>query len=140
MKVGFSFGGCLRDIVEGKVDHNDVMVIITATRMTDLQSLHSVVDDYATSRLRGLDQAVCRAVAERLYREGKLHQPRLVGASTIPQTDDFLWMDLVPTRLTDDPGLQHAWENYRVLLTLLCDSLPDLGHAPHPYPTTLGTN
>ena len=35
MKIGFSFGRCIRDIVNGEINIDDVAFLITATRIRD---------------------------------------------------------------------------------------------------------
>jgi hypothetical protein len=132
MKIGFSFGGCLLDIVSGVVKYDDVLLIVTATNMPTVQSVRAVVHDYMSSRLRGLNHSDCLEVAECLFHDAKLHQPRVKGAQAIPFNSSYTWMDLYPTTLTNDPGLASAWEHYRVLLTLLGGPIPSAEDAPRP--------
>jgi hypothetical protein len=60
MKVGFSFGRCLRDIVIGKVDIEDVLVIICRTYMSNSEDLAFVVESYSNDqrRLFGLNYMI----------------------------------------------------------------------------------
>ena len=131
MKIGLSFGRCIRDIVKGEVDINDVVVIVARTRMEDEFSMFDVVRQYSWDVLRGLDLAECQVVAKALRDSGKLHQPRLMGAWPSNVPDSYVWMDLVPTAKDMSPGVKDAWETYRMLLTMCAaDAIPEVEGAP----------
>lgn len=120
MKVGFSLGRCIRDIVKGLVEIDDVVVIVTGTRIEDEEALKRVVTEYMWREdyLHGLDETECQNVAGVLWREGKFHQPRNFGAYP-PKVDEIaVWGDLVPTGGFEDPMVQEAWQAYRGMLGL----------------------
>jgi hypothetical protein len=129
MKIGFSFGKCVRDIVNGTVDINDVVVIVARTRLRDTADVEDVIFEYAErpEYLRGLDVQECQRVAVKLYNDGKIHQPRNFGqyfSGAIPQ--EYVWMDLFPTNNSDNPMVQKAWDSYRMLMKLgSTDSIPN---------------
>ena len=50
MKIGFSLGRCIRDIVRKKVDIEDVLVIVTRTHSRDLAGILDIVDEYKYER------------------------------------------------------------------------------------------
>ena len=79
MKIGFSFGRCLRDIVTGEVDYDDVVVLITRTYMDSVEHISGVVNEYLGVRhyLGSLDSDACHQTAIRLWNDGKIHQPRM---------------------------------------------------------------
>ena len=59
MKIGFSLGRCVRDIVSGNVDINDVAFIIAATNIDSEEQLKHVIEDYmyrGDDYLYGLDE------------------------------------------------------------------------------------
>jgi hypothetical protein len=121
MKIGFSFGKCVRDIVNGTVDINDVVVIVARTRFRDASDIEDIILEYANRQdyLRGLNIEECQRVASKLYNEGKIHQPREFGqyfSGTVSQ--DYVWMDLFPTNNSDNPMVQKAWDTYRMLMKL----------------------
>jgi hypothetical protein len=131
MKVGLSFGRCIRDIVNGVVDINDVVVVVARTRMEDEESMFDVVRQYGWDTLRGLDIEECKLVAKALRDSGKLHQPRLFTYHVSGVNDAYVWMDLVPTVKDMTPGVKDAWETYRMLLTMCSeDAIPDGESAP----------
>ena len=46
MKIGFSLGRCVRDIVRGDVHIDDVAFIIAATSIHDEEQLTGVIENY----------------------------------------------------------------------------------------------
>jgi hypothetical protein len=125
MKVGFSFGRCIRDIVNGEVDIKDVAVIIARTRMEDDNAILDVVAEYmyTPGYLLGLDVDKCNEVALQLQHDGKLHQPRNFGKYPVRIREEHVWMDLVPTNINDNETVKSAWEQYQIALRLT-DVLP----------------
>ena len=126
MKIGFSFGRCIRDIVNGVVDFDDVLLIVTRTRIDDLEYLPEMINEYMSNPhyLADLDEDTCLDVAVRLWESGKIHQPLTYGARLHHVTEQHLWMDVVPTATDMDPGLKEAWEAYRMLLVMRGNSIP----------------
>lgn len=133
MKIGFSFGRCIRDIVNGEVNINDVMCVIARTSVTREQ-LGWLVDEYLLrpGYLAGLEREACVKVAEELMDRGLIHQPRVSGSYRSAVSPKFVWMDLVPTDAANSyPAVQEAWENYQTVLRLAIDGqLPDAAQAP----------
>jgi hypothetical protein len=121
MKVGFSFGRCIRDIVKGDVKLEDVIVIVARTRMPELKDVEWVVDEYMyrDDYLYGLDREQCQNVAKDLFNTGRIHQPRMFGARPVIPGEDHIWMDLMPTRASDNETVQSAWEQYQLVLKLV---------------------
>jgi hypothetical protein len=120
MKVGFSLGRCIRDIVNEVVDINDVIVIVAGTRFETQEQLANIVNEYMyrDTYLWGLDESACQGVASVLFREGKIHQPRNFGAYRNMMPEDAVWADLFPTGGHEDPMVQEAWQAYRGMLGL----------------------
>lgn len=123
MKIGFSMGRCVRDIVSGVVDQKSVMLIISRTKMPDIESINTVCNIYAAHDFAGLDLDECKRVAIELYNTGKLHQPRMFSdtcaAFTYPE--HFIWLDLMPTVPDQTPAIIEAWSQYQMLLSLCSD-------------------
>lgn len=125
MKIGFSFGRCIKDIVNGTMDYEDVLVIIARTRMPDEATVANVINEYMYREhyLEGLDREQCLEVGLRLFNEGKVHQARLSAMSFGRGPAAVVWADVVPT--TDmDEQVKEAWNHYRFLLNLT-SKLPD---------------
>jgi hypothetical protein len=120
MKIGFSYGRCIRDIVNGEVAYDDVAWIISGTALQDEAAILWCVEDYLgrPDYLLGLDEEQCKEVGLRLYNEGKVFQPRLQGIRAFRIPEDALWADLFPTTLADNEAAKKAWEAYRFMLHL----------------------
>lgn len=126
MKIGFSFGRCIRDIVNGIVSYDDVAWIIASTAMRDEDSVKYVIDDYLyrNDYLLGLDESKCMDIGLRLYNEGKVLQPRLQGVHRHQTPENALWADMYPTEVADHEGTRKAWEQYRFMLHMT-NSVPE---------------
>ena len=120
MKVGFSLGRCIRDIVNETVEYNDVVVIVAGTRFETEEQLANIVNEYMyrDTYLYGLDEDKCQAVAKMLFQGGKIHQPRNYGIYRNMMPEDAVWADLIPTGGHTDPMVQEAWRAYRGMLGL----------------------
>ena len=126
MKVGFSLGRCVRDIVKGLVDIEDVVVVIAGTRIETQAQLTRVITEYMYRHdyLAGLDEAQCQGVASVLWTEGKIHQSRLSGHYARRINEKSVWADLVPTGGFSNPMVQDAWNEYRGTLSIT-ESAPE---------------
>jgi hypothetical protein len=125
MKIGFSFGRCIRDIVRGEVDIDDVLVIVARTRMPDLEAVEKVISEYMWRQdyLHGLDEVECQRVGAELFESGRVHQARLEGGNPWGMKmahEDAVWADVVPTTHMDEQ-VKEAWNHYRFLLNMTSD-------------------
>ena len=134
MKIGLSFSRCVRDIVEGVVDINDVLIIIARTDFDP----HN--DDQWQGIWRGYgggnggsgsiwsmpewgnygaeDEDRFRSVAIELWESGKFHQPRKFGAH--PSRRKEIWLETVlpSSELETNPAAKAAWDNFQVIAGL----------------------
>lgn len=127
MKIGFSLGRCVRDIVNGKVEFDDVLVIISRTNIKTVETLQQVIREYRLepTYLGGLDEDRCQEVAKKIWDAARLHQPRVRGASTKYIPEDYVWMDVVPTSTELPEHISDAWKTYRTMLVLGGNKVPD---------------
>lgn len=121
MKIGFSLGRCIRDIVCGDVAINDVAFIIGATAIREKAQLGSVIEDYLyrPGYLDGLDRDKCHEVANQLWDNNKLIQPRLQGLHRHQQPENAVWVDMFPTVNSDSDAVKKAWDGYRFMLHMV---------------------
>lgn len=121
MKIGFSFGRCIRDIVTDKVSIDDVAFIITGTAVRDEEQMLNVVQDYTYrgDYLAGLDEQACKEVALALWRSNKVLQPRLQGIHRHKIPENSVWVDLFPTALSDNESVKRAWDSYRFMIHMV---------------------
>ena len=71
--IGTSLSMCLHDIMEGKVNEKEVLLIITNTRHPFESDRSHVWDNRRWTHKES-------RVLDRLWRQGRLHQPREVSA------------------------------------------------------------
>lgn len=123
MKIGFSFGQCIADLVNKKVKFDDVLLIISGTAIEKREDIDAVIESYASrpGYLLGLDYAECLDMAQRIWDNHKLYQPRLTGdfRSVVPR--DCIWGDLLPSPVKGNAALEQAWDQYRMLVSLTGD-------------------
>jgi len=131
MKIGLSYSRCVRDIIDGKVDIKDVLVIVARTDFdprNDEQWL-GIWEGYGGGQTFGNafsnpewmdyaaeDQQKFRDVTLELYNTGKLHQPRQFG--THVSRLNYYWLDCVVPQNEMTPAQQKAWDNYQLITGL----------------------
>ena len=122
MKIGLSLSRCVRDIVEGRVNIDDVLVLITRTDFdptVDAQ-WQSIWDGYTAYRPEwgGLEHDDVKLVVMDLWNEGKIHQPRKFGA--YPRRRPEYWLETVlpDSELESRPAVKAAWDNFQVMAGL----------------------
>lgn len=133
MKIGLSYSRCLCDIVDGRVDIRDVLVIISRTDFDprDDEQWFSIWSGYGGGQTLGSPwscpewtnygperEADFRSISIDLLEQGKLHQPRQHGARPIRQP--YYWLETVlPSEELDrNPAVRDAWEQFQVLAGL----------------------
>ena len=132
MKVGLSFSRCVLDIVEGQIDINDVLVVISRTDFdpndndqwtniwrgyTGTGSLHQSREWAHWVDVEDAEQRF-RQVSIALWNEGKLHQPRKFGA--YPRRRPEYWLETVlpDSELERNPSVKAAWDHFQTLAGL----------------------
>ena len=138
MKIGLSYSRCVKDIVEGKVDINDVLVIIARTDFDprDDKQWQGIWQGYAGGSNRGSmirmfggsnpewhgyseeDEDLFRKVTIDLYEMGKLHQPRQFGSH--PRRMPYFWLEtvLIDEDLKNNSAVNAAWDQFQILAGL----------------------
>lgn len=118
MKIGFSLGRCIRDIVNGEVGLDDVAFIITSTNIRDEKMLELVIADYGYRKeyLLGLDMPKCQEVAMALWNSNRMIQPRRQGMHRHMQPENAIWVDIFPTKPSASEAVKKAWDAYRFML------------------------
>jgi hypothetical protein len=128
MKIGLSLSRCIRDIYEGKVDLDDVLVIVARTNCSnDYDSWNELWNGYRQQM--GLsypewidipeeDEPKMRDIYSSLFTEGKLHQPRQFGHH--PRRLPYYWLETFAPmeEIANNPATIKAWETYKMLAGL----------------------
>jgi hypothetical protein len=131
MKIGLSYSRCIRDIVDGTIDINDVLVLITRTDFNphDDEQWEGIWSGYGGGQnIGGLwsnpewagyhDEAKFRAVSIELYDTGKMHQPRQFGAHPIRRPEIWLETVLPSSELESNPAAKKAFEQFQTIAGL----------------------
>ena len=131
MKVGLSYSRCVLDIVEGRVDADDVLVVITRTNFDphDDGQWAGIWDGYTLGGLSNPewdnydfnskeDEDRFRSVSIMLYDDGKMHQPRKFGARPARRPEIWLEAVLPSSELEKNVAAKDAWDNFQVIAGL----------------------
>jgi hypothetical protein len=131
MKIGLSYSRCILDIVEGRVDIEDVLVVIARTDFDphdDKQwagiwsgychggMSHAEWGDYDFFNKE--DEDKFRSVSIMLWEDGKFHQPRKFGAHPARRREFWLETVLVSEEIESNPAVKSAWNNFQVVAGL----------------------
>jgi len=125
MKIGLSLSRCMRDILEKKVDIDDVLVIVARTDVDPNNDDHwkQIWDGYlyggfSNAEWAGLEdhEQEMREILIDLYDYGKLHQPRQFGAH--PRRLPYYWLECFVPQDEMNPAQQKAWDNYKLITGL----------------------
>jgi len=121
MKIGFSLGRCVRDIVNGDVSVDDVAFLITATNVKTGAQLENVISTYMSQPgyLLGLDYDKCLEVANQLWHTNRLLQPRAQGLHRHMQPENSIWVDIFPTATSERESVKKAWDAYRFMIHMV---------------------
>lgn len=139
MKIGLSYSRCVRDIVDGKVNIEDVLVIISRTDFDprDDEQWKGIWEGYAGGSNRGSmirmfsgshpewgdysdeDEDKFRSVSIELWESGKLHEPRKFGAH--PRRMPYYWLEtfLPDNELDKNPAARAAFEKFQLIAGLV---------------------
>jgi hypothetical protein len=136
MKIGLSFSRCIRDIVDGKVDIDDVLIVIARTDFDphNDKQWQGIWQGYGGGTDYGLaagffstsnpewagytDEDRFRSVAIELWETGKFHQPRKFGAHP-PRRSEFWLETVLPSEeLEKNPAAKKAWDHFQVVAGL----------------------
>jgi len=136
MKIGLSYSRCVRDIVDGVVDIDDVLIIIVRTNFDphdDAQwqgiwngygggspnmSAFSMFSSSAPEWAGYANEDQFRSVSIELWESGKLHQPRKFGAHPTRRPEIWLEAVLPSSELESNPAAKKAWDNFQIIAGL----------------------
>ena len=146
MKIGLSYSRCVKDIVDGIVDIEDVLIIIARTDFDphDDAQWQGIWQGYGGggssngSMIRGFfsggsnpewagydDEDLFRSVSIELWETGRLHQPRKFGAH--PKRRPEIWLEAVlpNSELENNPAAKMAWDKFQTIAGLSNVELDD---------------
>jgi hypothetical protein len=126
MKIGLSYSRCIRDIVEGKVNIKDVLVLIARTDFDpnnetqwkgiwEGYTFGGIFNNAEWSGYTAEDEQKFRDVTLDLYNSGKLHQPRKFGAHPVRRSEIWLEAVLPDSELERNPAAKKAWDHFQMV-------------------------
>jgi hypothetical protein len=74
---------------------------------------------YRNDYLLGLDEEKCQEVALSLWNSNRLLQPRRQGLHRHMQPEGAIWVDIFPTKTSDNESVKKAWDSYRFMLHMV---------------------
>ena len=122
MKIGLSLSRCIRDIVEGRVNIDDVLVLITRTDFdpTVQAQWDSIWVGYQSLNPEwvGLDHDTVYKVIMQLWNTGRVHQPRKFGAHPSRRREFWLETVLPDSEMQNNVAAKAAWDQFQVIAGL----------------------
>ena len=136
MKIGLSYSRCVKDIVDGIVDIDDVLIIISRT------DFDPRIDEQWQNIWKGYrepyglsnpewhyyseeDEDRFRSISIELWETGKLHQPRQFGAHPARRSEIWLEAVLPNSELSKNPAAKLAWDKFQMIAGLSSVELDD---------------
>lgn len=149
MKIGLSYSRCIRDIVDGKVDLDDVLVVVARTNFDprDDKQWEGIWQGYGGGTENAYTQGffshsnpewagytaeqedLFRSVSIELWEQGKFHEPRKFGAH--PRRLPYYWLEtfLPDDELDKNPAAKKAFEKFKMIAGLISPNvLKDANH------------
>jgi hypothetical protein len=141
MKIGLSYSRCILDIVEGRVDLEDVLVVIARTDFDprDDEQWSDIWHGYGGGTENAYSQGFFgqsnpewagytnedqfRTVSIELWETGKLHQPRKFGSRPARRSEIWLETVLPDSELATRPAVKDAWDQFQMLAGLTNTSI-----------------
>ena len=125
MKIGLSFGKCVKDIINKVVDEREVLVIMTQTDfdITDSNSWYDIYLHYTLDYdgWEGISNDVAFALVESLWFAGKIHQPRKFNRGYVDwrASKRHHWLEtVIDTTTAMTPAEKTAWDYYKFVSKL----------------------
>jgi hypothetical protein len=131
MKIGLSYSRCILDIVEGRVDIEDVLVVVARTDFDPNidEQWAGIWEGYCYGGMSRAewghydfnskeDEARFRSVSCDLWDQGKFHQPRKFGAHPSRRQEFWLETCLPNDELDRNPMAKQAWDKFQTVAGL----------------------
>jgi hypothetical protein len=131
MKIGLSYSRCILDIVEGRVDIEDVLVVISRTDFDprDDEQWAGIWVGYCLGGASNTewehydfnskeDETKFRDVSISLWEQGKFHQPRKFGVHPSRRSEFWLETCLPNDELERNPMAKQAWDKFQTVAGL----------------------
>lgn len=126
MKIGTSLGKCVKSLLDGTVAYDDVLFVVANTRGEDEEKLREIMDEYyygyATRNpaydLSAYTASEAQDMAVKLFKDGKLFQPRLhINSWGNAHGLQDTWYDILPSE-GSSAAAKNAWDAYVMMSKL----------------------
>lgn len=126
MLLGTSLSRCVRDIYDGKVEIDDIFVVVARTKFDPLNDNHwtDIWSGYLHSEWRGLDdyEQEVKSIVLELHHTGKLHQPRnfrgLPSKHVAVPRISWAWLELIVPYTDLSDSAKEAWDQFKFIQAL----------------------
>lgn len=116
MLIGLSISKCVADMMEHKVNPDDVMLIIGGTDFR-LENIDSMINVYKNHIWYDYDRDKIKQLLTQFYKEGRIHQPRQFGHDPQPAYRGH-WYRVVLEPKDLSESAQKAWDRFVILASL----------------------
>lgn len=119
MLIGFSISKCIADIMEDKVNRDDVLLIIGRTDFS-IQTIDNLINEYMTPRgpWYDYDKEKLKSLLTTFWYDGKIHQPRHFGTQPPSMPRTKVWAQIIYDQKDMPKAAQEAWDKFIVLASL----------------------
>lgn len=91
MKIGLSLSFCVKDMIDGKVNPDEVWCLITGTQATDGQAWNDLMESYTHFYWKS-DPEKAEEIVAKFRSEYRILQPRTFGMQ-MPNVSEGHWID-----------------------------------------------
>lgn len=119
MLLGFSISKCIADIMEDKVDPDDVLLIIGRTDF-NMTNIDQLLNGYINNRgpWYDYDREKIKELLISFLKQGKIHQPRQFGTQPPAMPRAKVWAQIIHDQKDMPKAAQEAWDRFVVLASL----------------------
>lgn len=122
--IGYSVSRCVKDIVGGIYNLDDVLLIIGRTRF-DQSQIDMLITGYVNQGVwKESDRLNITNILEVLLNTGRLYQPRVHGLYPTPAPFGKHWANAVQAPADMTPATKEAWNNFVISASLDGSYLP----------------
>jgi len=119
MLIGFSISKCISDIMEDRIDPDEVLLIIGRTHF-NIQTMDNLLDEYMTPRgpWYHYDRKKVKSLLTTFWYQGKIHQPRHFGIQPPSMPRSKVWAQIMYDQKDMPKAAQEAWDRFILLASL----------------------
>ena len=126
MKIGTSLGKCVKSLLDGDIEYDDVLFIVSNTNGPDEERIRNIMSEYwygyhsnPAYDLTAYTEQEAQDMAVRLFYDGKLFQPRMFIKGSWGNAHGLrdTWYDIMPS-IGSSESARNAWDAYVMMSKL----------------------